>query len=405
MLRIAVMGCGTVGSGVIKMLRENQEQITRATGQQVSLKYALDIRPIEVPDGAKYTSDFQEILNDPEVAVVVETIGGLKVAYAFTEQLLRAGKHVVSSNKELVAEHGDALRKLAQEHGSSYLYEAAVGGGVPILRPIRTCLAGNRLCEITGIVNGSTNYLLTRMEQEGLSFSAAIAEAKQLGYVEENPDADVEGWDACRKLAILASTVFGSKLSDHAKIPTVGIGGITERDLDCAHALQGTIKLIAHAKVTMKTWTGWVHPTLVPNDHVLAHVNDVFNGIMVAGDCVGDVMFYGRGAGSLPTASAILSDIIDIASGNPQTEMPAENGPKFDTNDLDEQSLMLRVEAEDLDVAMREIEAKLPVVKIQKVNGMLVVLTACEPYNTLVKRILSMDTNLVQTGIPIRTIQ
>ena len=312
MTGVAIMGCGTVGSGAMKMLTDNAESISRAAGREVKLKYVLDVRPVAVPSGVTQAT-LDEALADVETRIFVESIGGCGVAYEMTRRALSAGRHVVTSNKELVAERGDELNALAAQNGVMYRYEASVGGGVPVIRPLNTCLAGNRILAISGIVNGSTNYLLTRMEKAGLSFPAALGEAKLLGYVEGNPDADLEGWDARRKLAILANTAFGAKLSDDKKIPTTGIKSITEADFERAHELGGTIKLIAHARRVEDGWTGWVAPAFVPAGHMLYGVGDVFNGMLVNGDFVGDVMFYGRGAGSLPTASAIAGDIIEIA--------------------------------------------------------------------------------------------
>lgn len=313
MTGVAIMGCGTVGSGAMKMLTDNARAISRAAGCEVALTHVLDVRPVEVPQGVAKVSSLDEALSCADTRVFVESIGGVGIAYALTRRALSAGRHVVTSNKELVAEHGDELCALAADMRVTYRYEASVGGGVPIIRPLNTCLAGNRIERINGIVNGSTNYLLTRMEKAGFSFPAALGEAKELGYVEGNPDADLEGWDARRKLAILANTAFGAKFSDHNLIPTTGIKSITEADFEKAHALGGTIKLIAHARRVDQGWTGWVSPAFVPAGHVLSTVDDVFNGILVTGDFIGDVLFYGRGAGSLPTASAIVGDIIEVS--------------------------------------------------------------------------------------------
>jgi homoserine dehydrogenase len=214
MTGVAIMGCGTVGSGAMKMLTENAGPISRSAGREIRLKYVLDVRPVPVPEGVAQVSSLDEALADENTRIFVESIGGCGIAYEMTKRLLSAGRHVVTSNKELVAEHGDELNAMAAAHGATYHYEASVGGGVPVIRPINTCLSGNVLKAIYGIVNGSTNYLLTRMEKAGLSFPAALGEAKALGYVEGNPDADLEGWDARRKLAILANTAFGAKLSD-----------------------------------------------------------------------------------------------------------------------------------------------------------------------------------------------
>jgi homoserine dehydrogenase len=331
MTGVAIMGCGTVGSGAMKMLTENAGNISRSAGRSIVLTSVMDVRPVAVPPGVLQAASLDEALENTQTRIFVESIGGLGVAYEMTRRALTAGRHVVTSNKELVAERGDELNALAAQHGVMYRYEASVGGGVPVIRPINTCLSGNRLEAISGIVNGSTNYLLTRMEKSGLSFPAALGEAKLLGYVEGNPDADLEGWDARRKLAILANTAFGAKFSDDKKIPTTGIKSITEDDFERAHALGGTIKLIAHAHRVGDGWTGWVSPAFVPEGHMLYTVDDVFNGILVTGDFIGDVMFYGRGAGSLPTASAIVGDIIEIARAIDRPPLPTawDSVPEF----------------------------------------------------------------------------
>ena len=250
MTGVAIMGCGTVGAGAMKMLTENARETTRAAGRAIGLTHVLDVRPVAVPTGVVQAKTLDEVLENEDTKIFVESIGGRGVAYEFTRRALSAGRHVVTSNKELVAEHGDELTALAGANGVMYRYEASVGGGVPVIRPLNTCLAGNRILSINGIVNGSTNYLLTRMEKFGLSFSAALGEAQALGYVEGNPDADLEGWDARRKLAILANTAFGARFSDDKLIPATGIKSVTEADFEKAHALDGTIKLIAHARRT-----------------------------------------------------------------------------------------------------------------------------------------------------------
>ena len=339
----AVLGCGTVGSGAVRMLTENSGQIERAAGQKIVLKYVVDIRPMELPQGVVMTSDFQTVLNDPEVSIVIETIGGAKIAYEYTKAALRSGRNVITSNKELVATKGDELLEIARENGCRYLYEASVGGGVPVVRPINICLAGNRLERVYGIVNGSTNYLLTSMEDRALSFPEALSEAKALGYVEANPAADIEGWDARRKIAILAHEAFGSRLADESMVPTAGISGIVPDDLKLAKELGYAVKLIACAHRCDGGYSAWVSPALVKDGHPLYMVRDVFNGIVASGDCVGDVMFYGRGAGSLPTASAIIGDVIEIGRSVPAVER-FESAVAFVADDPEECRWMIRLE-------------------------------------------------------------
>lgn len=351
-IRVAVAGCGIVGSGVVSMLTENTADIERRTGARLALTHVLDVRPVAVPEGVALSDSLEDVLQSG-IDVLVETIGGARIALAYTRRALERGVSVVSSNKELVATHGDELLALAAEHGAAYLYEASVGGGVPILRPIRDCLAGNRLTRVVGIVNGSTNYLLTRMEQTGLSFSAALGEAKTLGYVEANPEADVDGIDARRKLLILAHEAFGAQLAGDDRIPTVGISRMTAADLSLADAQGGRVKLIAQAERAADGWTGFVHPMLVPQGHPLYAVSDVFNGICVTGDYVGDVMFYGRGAGARPTASAVVGDVLEIARGlTPRSAQATGASLPMSSSEARRFDVVLRLTSETKDKAL-----------------------------------------------------
>ena len=314
MVKIAILGFGTVGSGVAEVLTENGGLIDRRVDDLVRLKYILDVR--DFPDSPYrdcFVKDFSVIEQDPEVDIVVETIGGATVALDFTTRALKAGKSVVTSNKELVATHGYELLKLAREHGCSYLFEASVGGGIPILRPLTSCLAANQLEEITGILNGTTNYILTRMIRAGLSFDAALKEAQQNGYAEQDPTADIEGHDACRKICILSSLSFGRHVYP-SQVPTEGITGVTLADVAYADACGKKIKLLGRAiRRPDGKVCAFVAPHLVDVENPLAGVEDVFNAIAVKGNAIGDVMFYGRGAGKLPTASAVVADVIDAA--------------------------------------------------------------------------------------------
>ncbi len=335
MIGAAVMGGGVVGFGVAQMLNENATKIESVLGEAVRAKYILDIRDIPTPDGVKLTHTPDEILTDPEVRVVAETIGGCGAAYELTKRALSSGRSVVTSNKELVATHGDELVALAAAHGVRYRYEASVGGGIPVLDPILNCLCANVLTGIDGIVNGSTNYLLTRMADEGLPFDQALVNAKALGYVEANPAADVEGWDAKRKLMILAHCAFGARFDSGADLPVKGISALTPDDMRAAEAFGGAVKLIAHAQLDGESWSGWVHPCFVPAAHPLHGVRDVFNGIIVHGNFVDDVMFYGRGAGRQPTASAVVGDIVSLCRDLDRVEKPATtaSGPRYRAGD------------------------------------------------------------------------
>ena len=314
MVNVAILGFGVVGSGVAEVLATNGPHIDKKVDDLIRLKYILDVRDFpDSPYKDLFVKDFSVIENDPEVDVVVETIGGAKVALDFTQRALKAGKSVVSSNKELVAEHGCELLKLAQEKGVSYLFEASVGGGIPILRPLTACLAANELDQITGILKGTTNYILTRMIKAGLSFDQALKEAQANGYAEQDPTADVDGHDACRKICILASLAFGRHVYPR-QVPTEGITGVTLSDVAYAESCGRKIKLLGRA---MRRSDGkvcaYVAPHLVDQENPLAGVEDVFNAIAVKGNAIGDVMFYGRGAGKLPTASAVVADVIDAA--------------------------------------------------------------------------------------------
>lgn len=314
MVNVAILGFGVVGSGVAEVLATNGPHIDKKVDDLIRLKYILDVRDFpDSPFADKVIHDFSIIENDPEVNIVVETIGGTKVALDFTRRALAAGKSVVTSNKELVAEHGCELLKLAQEKGVSYLFEASVGGGIPIIRPLNQCLAANEIEEIAGILNGTTNYILTRMIRAGLSFDAALKEAQQNGYAEQDPTADIEGHDACRKICILSSLSFGRHVYP-SQVPTEGITGVTLADVAYADACGKKIKLLGRAiRRPDGKVCAFVAPHLVDVENPLAGVEDVFNAIAVRGNAIGDVMFYGRGAGKLPTASAVVADVIDAA--------------------------------------------------------------------------------------------
>ena len=312
MVNVAILGFGVVGSGVAEVLDTNERHIEGKVDDLIRLKYILDVRDFpDSPFAGKVVHDFSVIEQDPEVSIVVETIGGAKVALDFTRRALQAGKSVITSNKELVAEHGCELLRLAQEKGVSYLFEASVGGGIPIIRPLNQCLAANEIEEITGILNGTTNYILTRMIRAGLSFDDALREAQANGYAEQDPTADIEGHDACRKICILASLAFGRHIYPR-QVPTEGITGVTLADVAYADSCGKKLKLLGRAiRRTDGKVCAYVAPHLVDRENPLSGVEDVFNAIAVRGNAIGDVMFYGRGAGKLPTASAVVADVID----------------------------------------------------------------------------------------------
>ena len=310
-MKIAIMGFGVVGSGVGEIISNSPDSLKKRCGEEVEIAKILDLRDFPDSKFDCFTKDFNEILNDDEIGVVVEVMGGTKPAYEFTKQLLLKGKHVVTSNKELVAKHGTELLKIAKDMNVNYLFEASVGGGIPIIRPLYSSLISNELTNVVGILNGTTNYILTQMIKEGASFEEALKGAQENGYAEKDPTADVEGFDTCRKIAILASLAFG-KYVNSEDISTEGITKITLEDVAYAEEFGGVIKLVGMATRADDGVYARVCPVILKKEHPLGGIDDVFNGILIKGDALGDVMFYGRGAGSLPTASAVVSDVIDI---------------------------------------------------------------------------------------------
>ena len=313
MIKTAIMGYGTIGSGVAEVLEQNKDVIAKQVGQEVELKYVLDLR--EFPDSPvadRIVHDFKVIEQDEEVRIVVEAMGGLNPAYPFVKACLLAGKHVATSNKALVAAYGTELLAIAREKGVNFLFEASVGGGIPIIRPMYRCLMGERIEEITGILNGTTNFILTKMDKEGESFENALKEAQNLGYAERNPEADVEGHDTCRKIAILTAMATGREV-DYEDIYTEGITRITDIDFKYAEKMGTSIKLFGTSRIKDGKVNAFVAPVMIQKNNPLYSVNDVFNGIMVKGNMLGVSMFYGSGAGKLPTASAVVADIIEAA--------------------------------------------------------------------------------------------
>lgn len=313
MIKAAILGYGTVGSGVFEVLRKNSAVIQSKLGDEIQVKYVLDLRDFENdPVSEVLVHDVEIILNDPEVAIVCETMGGEHPAYDFTKRALENGKSVCTSNKELVEKHGCELLQVAKAHNCSYLFEASVGGGIPIIRPLRTSLAQEEVLSITGILNGTTNYILTKMENEGLAFDTVLKRAQEKGYAEKNPDADILGFDACRKIAILTSLAYGKNV-DYSDITTEGITAITDKDFEYAKKLGATIKLFAKSIKKGDNYYAIVAPFLVYPENPLYAVNGVFNAILVNCNMGGETMYYGKGAGKLATASAVVSDVLDCA--------------------------------------------------------------------------------------------
>lgn len=313
MIQVAVLGYGTVGSGVVEVIEKNKAEINKKSGEKLNVKYILDLRDFPGdPYEDKVVHDVNMILDDPEVKIICETMGGLKPAYDFTKKALSLGKSVCTSNKELVAAHGPELIRVAHENKCNYLFEASVGGGIPIIRPLNYSLTAEKIDAITGILNGTTNYILTKMDREGADFEAVLKEAQEKGYAERNPEADVEGYDACRKIAILSSLMCCKNVK-YEEIYTEGITKITATDFVYARAMGRTIKLLAQSKEVDGKLFAMVAPFMISHDNPLYMVNDVFNAVCVHGNMLGDSMYYGRGAGKLPTASAVVSDVVDCA--------------------------------------------------------------------------------------------
>lgn len=312
MVSVAILGHGVVGSGVAEILLTHKQKLFASVGEEIYIKHVLDLR--EFPDSPisdRFTKNFEDIVNDIDVRVVVEVMGGVNPAYDFVKRCLLAGKSVVTSNKELVATHGAELLNIAKDNNTNFLFEASVGGGIPIIRPMNQCLVANNVNEVAGILNGTTNFILTKMINEGMDFDTALKIAQDLGYAERNPEADVEGHDACRKICILASLAYSKHIYPDA-VHTEGITKITLDDVKYAAIWGGVIKLIGKVKKLDKDMIDIVvAPMFVPNNSQLSSIEDVFNGIMVRGDCTGDVVFYGKGAGKLPTASAVVADVVD----------------------------------------------------------------------------------------------
>ncbi len=319
MIQVAVMGYGTVGSGVVEVLNVNKESIAKRAGEELNVKYVLDLRDFPGdPVQEVITHNFDDIVNDAEVKVVAEVMGGIEPAYTFTKKCLLAGKSVCTSNKALVEKHGAELLAIARENNVNYLYEASVGGGIPIIRPLHTSLTADVIEEISGILNGTTNYILSKMTFEGSDFDEVLKDAQAKGYAERNPEADVEGHDAGRKIAILTSLISGKKAS-FEDIYVEGITKITPADINYAKKLGRAIKLLGTSKKIGDTYSIMVAPKLIPAGHPLYSVNDVFNAIFVRGNMLGDSMFYGSGAGKLPTASAVAGDIVEAAMADGNT--------------------------------------------------------------------------------------
>lgn len=332
-MKIAVLGFGTVGSGVYEVLEKNYDNIAKRAGKPIDIKYVLDLRDFPGhPVESVLVHDYQIIVNDPEVEVVVEVMGGVEPAYTFVKEALLRGKSVCTSNKELVAKHGAELLEIAKQKSINFLFEASVGGGIPIIRPLNQSITADEIEEITGILNGTTNYILSKMRDDGVAFEEALKDAQERGYAERNPAADIEGFDACRKIAILTSLAYGTQV-DFEDIYTEGITKITDVDIKYANAANAGIKLFGTSKKVDGKVYAMVAPKMIPNTHPLFGVNNVFNAILVRGNLLGDVMFYGAGAGKLPTASAVVSDVVDAAKHVGKNIMTIWSSKKMELED------------------------------------------------------------------------
>lgn len=361
MIKVAVLGYGNIGSGVVQVLLKNKETIAKKAGDEIVPACVLDLRdfPGDVMED-KVVKDINLITQNPEISIVVETMGGTKPAYAFVKACLEAGKHVATSNKELVAAYGPELLEIAKAHHVSFLFEASVGGGIPIIRPLVSSITSDAVTEITGILNGTTNYMLTKMSEDGLDYDAVLEDAQERGYAERNPAADVEGHDARRKIAILSSLAFG-KYVDYEDVYTEGITKITSADFAYAKVLGSRIKLFGTSKKKEDgSISTMVCPVMITNEHPLFAVNDVMNAILVRGESMGDLMFYGAGAGKLPTASAVVADVVNAARNPKITEIePYEPGKMTVSDHLKStHSYFVRVKGSDANAVAESFKAK-----------------------------------------------
>jgi len=372
MINIAILGYGTVGSGVVEVLKTNQDSIDKRAGKKINVKYVLDLRDFEGDPVQKLiTHDVEEILRDEDIQVIVEVMGGVEPAYTFVKRALISGKSVVTSNKELVAKHGAELLKIARKNKINFLFEASVGGGIPIIRPLNKSLTADEITDIKGILNGTTNFILSKMVDEGLDFETVLKEAQEKGYAERNPEADVEGHDACRKIAILSSLAFGMHVN-YEDIYTEGITKITKEDMKYAKKLDCSIKLLAESKKVNDHVYAYVAPTLISEKHPLANVNGVFNAIYVNGNVIGDVMFYGSGAGKLPTASAVVADVVDAAKHLDRNIITFWSTKEMDLINISEvhAKVFLRIAYNNKEKAKADIQEVLGIEKYVEIDDM-----------------------------------
>ncbi len=388
MTEIAVLGYGTVGSGVYEVLNTNRESIDKNADEKIRIKYVLDLRDFPGEPVQEFiVHDFNVILNDDSIKVVAEVMGGVEPAYTFVKNALLKGKSVVTSNKELVAKHGAELLGIAKENNINFLFEASVGGGIPIIRPLNQSLTADEIYEITGILNGTTNYMLTKMTKEGLDYDEILKDAQNKGYAERNPAADVEGFDTCRKIAILVSLAIGKQV-DFESIYTEGITNISKTDIDYVKKLNKSVKLLATSKVTDKGVWARVSPVIIGEENPLSMVNDVFNAILVKGNVIGDVMFYGKGAGKLPTASAVVADIVDAVKHLGRNIMTSWSTEKLNILNIDdvEISKFIRVEYNNKEKAValvKEIFGDVGIIEVDLADSEFAFVSEEEPEKSI----------------------
>lgn len=373
MVNIAVMGYGTVGSGVVEVINTNGNRINQRIGEELNIKYVLDLRDFPGdPVQEKIIHDFETIVNDDEIKIVVEVMGGIEPAYTFVKRCLLAGKSVATSNKALVAKHGAELLSIAREKNINFLFEASVGGGIPIIRPLNSSLTADEIEEITGILNGTTNYMMTKMFYEGADYDTVLKEAQANGFAEQNPEADVEGYDACRKIAILSSLISGQQV-DFEDIYCEGITRITVEDMKYAKEMGMTIKLLASSKRQGEKLHAIVAPCLIYPEHPLYSVDGVFNAIFVHGNVLGDAMFYGSGAGKLPTASAVVADVVEEAKNLNRNVMTMWKQEKLEIEDKADASrrffVRMKGEAKEMLPGLEKTFGKVEVVQVPGLDG------------------------------------
>lgn len=375
MTNIAVLGYGTVGSGVVEVITKNHDIINKRAGEEINIKYVLDLRDFPGdPVQNILVHDYNVILNDDEVSIVVEVMGGINPAFGFVKRALESGKSVATSNKELVAAHGAELLEIARHHNVNFLFEASVGGGIPIIRPLNQSLTADEIHEITGILNGTTNYILSKMTDEGSDFDSVLKRAQEKGYAERNPEADVEGYDACRKIAILTSLVCGKQV-DYEDIYTEGITRITETDIQYAKALSGSVKLLGTSRWRDGKIYSMVAPFIIGKEHPLGNVNGVFNGIFLNGNMLGDTMFYGKGAGKLPTASAVVADVVDAVRHEGTNIMTIWDREKVTLGDRHDFACRYFVRVRDEKAAVKKVFGTVQYVAAEQVQNELAFLT------------------------------